>query len=130
MRRALALLLCAAAAHAEPPQVNYMLHCMGCHLMDGGGMPPEVPRLAGRVGYYLEVPEGRRYLVQVPGAAQSLLDDAALADVLNWILAELGRESVSAGFEPYTGAEVGRYRRRPPEDIDALRWRLARQIGR
>ena len=26
------------------PKTDYMIHCMGCHAMNGQGMPPEVPR--------------------------------------------------------------------------------------
>jgi len=124
------MLLLSVTASAEAPRTSYLLHCAGCHRMDGGGMPPEVPGLAGRVGEYLELAEGRRYLVQVPGAAQSLLDDAALAAVLNWILAELGGESVGEGFEPFTAAEVRRHRRDPTVDVDALRRRLQTELGR
>ncbi len=34
-------LLCAFAA--ADPRSHYMIHCMGCHLNDGRGLPPEVP---------------------------------------------------------------------------------------
>ena len=128
MKRIVVVLLLGWAAGADPARVDYMLHCMGCHLMDGSGMPPEVPRLADRVGHYLDSPEGRRYLVQVPGAAQSLLDDSELAEVLNWILTELGGDSVASGFEPYTRAEVARYRRAAPADLDAVRRRPEGQL--
>jgi mono/diheme cytochrome c family protein len=120
----LLLLLLSETASAEAPRVSYMLHCAGCHGMDGRGIPPEVPTITGAVGQYLGSPDGRRYLVQVPGAAQSLLDDGALAEVLNWILAELGGESVRGGFQPFTAAEVHGYRRAATGDVDALRRRL------
>ncbi len=129
MRLALALLLWAVASAAVgDPRVNYMLHCMGCHLMDGSGMPPDVPRLSGRVGYYLVSAEGRSYLIQVPGASQSLLNDAELAEVLNWIVVELGGESAPGEFEPYTEAEVRQHRRAPAGDIGARARRLAGEL--
>ena len=130
MRLAITLLVFAAAANAEQARLDYMLHCMGCHRIDGGGMPPEVPRVAGTVGRYLDLPEGRRYLIQVPGASQSLLNDAALARVLNWMLLEFGDESLPEDFLPYTEAEVRRYRRNVPDDVDALRRRLASELVR
>jgi hypothetical protein len=65
-------------------RTDYVLQCMGCHLADGRGMPPDVPALQDRIGYYLQVPEGREYVVQVPGAANARLTDAALAQVINW----------------------------------------------
>ena len=37
-----------ARAEPHPPaQVNYMLHCQGCHLADGAGMEGKVPALRG-----------------------------------------------------------------------------------
>ncbi len=74
---------------------------MGCHLVDGGGAPPTIPRLKDRVGYYLTIPHGRAYLAQVPGAANSLLDDRQLTDVLNWIVDEFAGASRPRTFEPY-----------------------------
>lgn len=102
---------------------------MGCHRANGAGTPPVIPQLAGRIGYYLQVPAGRAYLVQVPGAAQSLLDDAALAAVLNWMLTEFGGESLTRGFDPYTAEEVGRYRTDRPSDLSELRRRLAARVA-
>ncbi len=135
---ALLALVAAAAtpASAATPRLDYTLNCMGCHRADGAGTPPGIPRLAGRVGYYLTVPEGRGYLVQVPGASQSLLNDAELAAVLNWILSEFGGDSVAGGFVPYTAEEVARYRAVRRDDIGALRRRLtsalqaAGEVGR
>lgn len=124
------LLVATTWACAATPRLDYMLHCMGCHRADGVGTPPGIPRLAGRVGYYLQVTQGRAYLAQVPGAAQSLLDDGALAGVLNWIVAEFGGKSAPAGFEPYTAEEVHRYRSNRPQDIGALRRRLAAEVRR
>ncbi|HTO57764.1 MAG TPA: hypothetical protein VMJ74_08205 [Pseudomonadales bacterium] len=109
---------------------DYVLNCMGCHLVDGAGKPPSIPRLADRVGYYLTVPQGRAYLAQVPGAANSLLTDAELAAVLNWLVAEYAGASMPAKFEPYAATEVTRYRSTRPADIDALRHALHEELSR
>jgi hypothetical protein len=93
--------------------LDYVLNCQGCHRADGAGTPDSVPPLAGSVGRFLRVPGGREYLVRVPGVAQAPLDDAALAAVLNWMLARFGGDDVPAGFVPYAAAEVGRLRRVP-----------------
>ncbi len=118
-----------SAVSAEPRQ-DYILNCMGCHLVDGAGAPPAIPRLKDRVGYYLTIPQGRAYLAQVPGAANSLLDDRQLTAVLNWIVDEFAGASRPSQFEPFAVDEVAQYRRTRPDDIDALRHALTAQIAR
>jgi mono/diheme cytochrome c family protein len=117
------------AVSAEPRQ-DYVLNCMGCHLVNGGGAPPAIPRLKDRIGYYLTIPQGRAYLAQVPGAANSLLDDRQLTALLNWIVDEFAGASRPAQFEPFAVDEVARYRGTRPDDIDALRHTLAAEIVR
>ena len=65
--------LWAGSVSAESPQVHYMLHCQGCHLADGRGVPGKIPGLS-EMGSFLTVPGGRAYLVQVPGTAQAPLN--------------------------------------------------------
>ncbi|MCL4683601.1 cytochrome c [Myxococcota bacterium] len=131
---AAALLLAAAAAGpaaAEAisgPRLDYVLHCMGCHLEDGGGAPESVPTLEG-FGRFLQIPDGRAYLVRVPGSAHAPLDDAALAALLNWMLVRFDPTRARAPeFRPYEAAEVTRYRAVPLADADAERRRLLRVL--
>jgi hypothetical protein len=121
-------LLCGASNVWADAHQDYVLNCMGCHMVDGSGAPPTIPRLKDRVGYYLTIPDGRAYLVQVPGAANSLLDDHQLTDVLNWMVDEFAGASRPQTFAPYATEEVARYRSTPPNDIDALRHRLSDSI--
>ena len=65
------------------------------------------------MGWYTHLPEGRDYLMRVPGVARSQLDDARLAAVLNWMLANLSAEQVAPGFPAFTAEEVGQARRLP-----------------
>ena len=126
---ALAALLCVAAAGAgADARIDYMLHCMGCHLEDGTGLPPAVPALAERVGYYLEIPGGREYLVQVPGSANAPLSDAALAEVLNWIVERFGGASMPAEFSPYSADEVAKARADKPADVTEQRRALGEAV--
>ncbi|MGR8949284.1 MAG: c-type cytochrome [Gammaproteobacteria bacterium] len=99
-----------AESGKNSPHVNYMLHCQGCHLPGGVGHPGLVPALAGNVGKFLAVPEGRAYLVQVPGSAQSNLDDGELAEVLNWLIPEFDATHTPENFKRYTADEIKRYR--------------------
>ncbi len=110
-----------ARSTGNDARVNYMLHCQGCHREGGIGHPGIVPNLQGEVGRFLASPAGRRYLVQVPGVAQSSLDDAALADVLNWMLPAFDPLHVSADFERFTADEVARYRDTPIIDVSGIR---------
>ena len=73
-----------APAQASPQQ-DYILYCMGCHGAQAEGVPGKVPPLAHALGRYMRTPEGRNYILRVPGAANSVLSDAQLAAVLNWL---------------------------------------------
>ena len=110
----LALLLSAitTGSPAYEPQVNYMLHCMGCHTPDGSGEPGRVPSVRETLLPRASTEAGRKFLVQVPGSAQSRLSNAELAEVLNWMIRNLTPESQRHPFKPYTAAEVARLRPR------------------
>ncbi len=95
------------------PRADYAFRCKGCHGFAGEGTPGHVPRLDGFVGRFTHLPEGRDYLMRVPGVARAKLDDARLAAVLNWMLATYGARQVAPGFAPFTADEVGAARRRP-----------------
>ena len=111
----------AAGPAAAGPALDYVLHCQGCHRADGSGSPGAVPSLRGDMARFLRVPGGREYLVRVPGTAQSPLDDAETAALLNWMLAAFSPGSLPTDFRPYTGSEVQRLRRPPLTDVERLR---------
>jgi hypothetical protein len=75
-------------------------------------------------------PAGRRFLVQVPGSAQSTLSDAELAEVLNWMVENLSAHPAGRKVAPFTAAEVARYRYKPLVAVAAERQRLIADIGR
>jgi mono/diheme cytochrome c family protein len=105
-------------------ELDWALRCGGCHGIRGQGTPGHVPRLAGFVGHFTHHPEGRDYLMRVPGVVRARLDDARLAAVLNWLLASLSRDQVAADFAPFTSEEVARARRAPVPEPQATRARL------
>jgi len=122
---ALALVLAAPAFASDwGPETNYAIHCRGCHLEDGSGTPGKVPPLAGSVARFLRVPDGRAFLVRVPGVANAPLNDAALAALLNWTLARFDAAAMPASFAPYDAAEVARLRVQPLVDVTAERDRI------
>ena len=112
------------AASATAARNNYMLRCMGCHVADGSGSAGRVPSVRDSLVPLASSAAGRRYLVQVPGAAQSPLSDLELAQVLSWMVRNLSREAAPAGFVDFSAAEVASYRRTPLIDVRATRARL------
>lgn len=113
----------ATLSNGRSPAVNYMTECQGCHSPDGRGLDDRIPALAGHVDRFLATTEGRKFLVQVPGSANSLLSDADLAAVLNWIIKTMGKEK-GAPFVPYTPSEVGRYRAHRLRDVSGTRAKI------
>lgn len=126
-RLTLALLLAIATPVHADAQADYMLHCGGCHLLDGSGMPPVVPSLRDDLGRIITVAQGRGYLVRVPGVSQAMLDDAGLAAVINWVLTEFNSATLPDDFEALTAREVKEARRNVLMDPLKLRAELWRR---
>lgn len=112
-----------AALQSNNPRSNYLLYCSGCHLVNGTGNHPNVPTLHDELGRMLSVPAMRAYLVQIPGAAQAPIDDAALADVINWVLRQWNSKTLPVDFEELTLEEVSAARREILADPLAYRIR-------
>jgi len=120
----LAALLYAGGVGAYEPHVNYMLHCMGCHTPDGRGEPGRVPSVRDTLVPLASKPAGRRFLIQVPGSAQSRLSDSDLADVLNWMVDNLSAVPSKRPVQKFTAAEVAAYRHQPLVAVKEERRRL------
>ena len=125
---AAALAVAVAAPAYGGPSTDYLLQCRGCHGPDGAGAPGAAPSFRGQVGRFLAVPGGREYLIRVPGTAQSELDDARTAALLNWLVREFSSAEVPADFTPYSAGEVARWRRSPLIDVWATRRELVQAI--
>ena len=119
------VLACSGSASAETARANYLLACMGCHLMDGSGTKDKVPALKGEVAKFLPVEGGREFLIQVPGTSQSRLDDLETAEVLNYILQTFDPDHLPKDFIPYSEDEVAQYRSVHLVDAVARRAELA-----
>ena len=116
---AMALAALPVSSAASPAQ-DYMLYCMGCHGPDARGVPGKVPALAGSLGRFMRTPQGRDYVLRVPGAANSVLADAQLTAVLNWLAAR-DTAAGEARVAPFTEAEVARVRHNPLANVLATR---------
>jgi mono/diheme cytochrome c family protein len=110
-------------------KVDYILKCQGCHQPDGSGNAVNTPPLQGEVAKFLAVPGGREFLGRVPGVASTDLDDARLAEVLNYTLYRFDPGHIPAGFKPYTAAELAALRKSPLRlDRLAVRAELAARL--
>lgn len=110
-------------------RTNYLLHCSGCHQPNGDGRPDNgIPRMSGQVGHFLRLPEGRAFLVQVPGTSQSSLNDADTAAMLNWMVRAISLAEVPADFVPYTTEEVTRLRAVPLNDAPHTRQQVVDRL--
>lgn len=108
---------------------DYILHCSGCHDMDGSGHPAKgIPSFRNQVGYFVAIPEGRAMLMQASGLLNSGLPDDRAAAVTTWLVRKFAGPSLPADFAPYTAEEARRYRETRPADFAAARERVYRQI--
>lgn len=99
-------------------RTDYLLHCSGCHGQDGMGKPWKgIPRFEGQVGYFQRMPEGRAFLMQVPGLLSAGLSDERAAAVTTWMIRRFAGPSLPADFQSYTADEARRYRIERPADI-------------
>jgi hypothetical protein len=115
------------AAMAQDVETNYRLYCMGCHVDDGSGLEGKVPSMRGTLVPLSTRPEGRRFLVQVPGVAQSPLTNAEVAALLNWMILNLSDKPAAAGVAAFTESEVARYRAERLLNVRATRAKLLDQ---
>lgn len=105
---------------------DYMLQCAGCHRFDGAGAERiGIPDFRKSVGLFTRIPEGRAYMIRVPGAAQSQITNDELSLVLNWIVAKYSPQEYESGtYRPFTAAEVGASRPHRFDDVAIERRKL------
>ena len=120
--------LFAVVAHASPQQ-DYILYCMGCHGPQAEGVPGKVPPLAHALGRYMRSPAGRNYILRVPGAANSVLSDARLAGVLNWLAQTFDAQELSSDVPLFSAAEVTSQRHSPLPSVLATRREVIRELA-
>ena len=102
----------------------YVLHCSGCHGLDGRGHPQaDVPDLH-HLPAFLAVEGGREFLIRVPGVMGSGLNDEEVAQVMNWILRTYLPPEQLRRTPPYQAHEVTTARTQPMPDVLAVRQRL------
>ena len=128
--RAAALVAALTLTHAAAagPEQDYILYCRGCHGATAQGVPGKIPPLAGALARFMRAPEGRNYVLRVPGAANSALSDAQLAGVLNWLARRYPAADVPQ-VAPFTVEEVAHTRHAPLADVLATRREVVRALA-
>ena len=112
-----------AAADAGHGRLPYLMGCVGCHGEAGVTISQKVPDLKDQIGYFLNVPDGRAYLVRLPNVAFAPISDAELADMMNYMVFTLGGSSVPKGAKPYSASEVGKLRKQPLTEVPLFQYR-------
>src|SRR5690606_35075291 len=110
-------------------EVNYALHCQGCHLADGRETPGLVPALDGTLGRMMRVRSGRDYVIRLPNVTGAQLDDAETAELVTWVVRRFGGDEVPADFAPYTAEEVAAARRAPLIDVEGARRAVLAEVA-
>ncbi len=114
-------------AGGNKARADYILHCSGCHGMSGKGtVAGGIPAFPGSIGHIAGYENGRDYILQVPGVTTTGMDDAAIAEVLNYILEEWS-EGIDA--PKFTAHEVTRRRARPARDVVDYRREVVGELG-
>jgi len=122
----------AADAATAGENINYLyrLHCSGCHGVDGtGSKVGRIPAFPGIVEHLAASPNGRLYLVHVPGVANAALPDAETADLLNYVVHAWGGAN-PADRPEFSASEVHSLRAVHVDDVAALRRRLTVELAR
>lgn len=110
-------------------QQNYLIYCMGCHGERGDGFKDQVPSMRGTLARLATLPDGRSFLLRVPGVSRSSLDPELTAEVLNWALREFSDAGARHFVPPFTADEVAQARARPLLEVSSTRAQLLRGEG-
>jgi hypothetical protein len=112
-----------APVQLTPAQSGYLESCGGCHGIQGTASKKDVPQLRSEVGRFLCTAAGREYIVRLPNVAFADMSDRLLADVMNFVVFDLGGASAPRGAAAYSVAEVAGLRRRPLKNAPLARMR-------
>ncbi|MCL2913265.1 cytochrome c [Shewanella corallii] len=107
---------------------HYQLFCQGCHLPDGRGAK-EVPDLTESLNKLIASKEGKQFIIQVPGVASAPLNDAELAELLNWMLVAFASQNTNSDAL-FTADEIHSVRAIPLIDLSEKRQKLLVNINK
>lgn len=106
----------AAVALADKARFQWAMNCQGCHGPNGEGHPDrDVPTMVD-VAAFQKIPDGREFLVRVPGVSRSPLNDEDLTYLLNWMVRTMGTSLRIDKRLEFSQEEVTALRQRPLVD--------------
>lgn len=118
----------AAITDSAMARADYVEQCAGCHGVEGSTAPAALPELRGRVGWFLCTPAARAYLIRLPNVAHSRIrDPQQLADMMNYVIFDLGGPSAPANAAPFTAQEIA-HERQFPLSAASLKAERARHV--
>ena len=85
--------------------------------------------MAQALGRFMRTPAGRNYVLRVPGAANSVLSDAQLAAVLNWLAQTYNGDELTSDVPLFSTAEVTGVRHSPLASVLATRREVVRDLA-
>ena len=122
------ILSAAVPAQAADARYLYRLHCSGCHGLEGGGHPEAgVPFLGNSIARIVSHPDGKRYLMSVPGVRNSFATDAELSEILEYVVNVLGKERNEPELQ-ISEQEIGLLRAATLESAPAIRRRISADL--
>lgn len=105
-----------AIALEDKAGFQWAMNCQGCHGPNGEGHPDrDVPTMVD-VAAFQKIPDGREFLVRVPGVSRSPLNDEDLTYLLNWMVRTMGSSSQIDKRLEFSQEEVATLRQRPLVD--------------
>ena len=113
-----------SAGEAGRDRSDYILHCSGCHTLNGRGtVRGGIPAFPDSIEHIAGLDNGRTYMVHVPGVVSNDMSDEQIADVLNYILDQWG-----GGGNHFSAEEVTRRRARDIGDVVAYRRMVVEEL--
>ena len=83
-----------------------------------------MPDIRNVIGHFTQVPNGRKYLIQVADISQAPLGNKEIAALMNWTLRQFSNDQLTPNFKPYSESEVKNLRKNRPADLHSTRRKI------
>lgn len=97
-------------------------------MQGAGSVKGGIPDFRNYVASFSYLPQGRQYVMQVPGVLISRLDDTNIATVMNYVMTQFGGTSLQQNFQPFSASEVATLRQNSITDVVKFRRDLVKTM--